>query len=112
EPVVNRSDIQEALGKLTPVRGKMAAFDTLATAAVSLSRGSSPNKEIISLTGGQNIGWDVENRARWDALISGFDTFKTKPQVLLRKFSLPATFRNAAIAGISYSREVIGTDRA
>jgi len=112
EPVVNRSDIQEALSKLTPMRGKMAAFDTLATAAVSLSRGSSPNKEIIIFTDGQNIGWDVDNRARWDALISGFDTFKTKPRVLLRKFQLPATFRNAAIAGISYSREVIGTDRA
>lgn len=112
EPVVNRSDIQEALGKLKPVRGKMAAFDALATAAVSLSRGSSPNKEIIILTDGQNIGWDVDNRARWDALISGFDTFKTRPQVLLRKFPLPKTFRNAAIAGITYSRDVIGTDRA
>lgn len=112
EPVVNRSDIQEALNQLKPVRGRMASFDALATAAVSLSRGSSPNKEIIILTDGQNIGWDVDNRARWDALISGFDTFKTKPQVLLRKFALPGTFRNAAIAGISYSREVIGTDRA
>ena len=112
EPVVNKSDIQEVLSKLQPVRGKMAAFDALATAAVSLSRGSSPNKEIIILTDGQNIGWDVDNRARWDALISGFDTFTTKPQVLMRKFPLPATFRNVAIAGIAYSRDVIGTDRA
>jgi hypothetical protein len=111
EPVVNRSDVQETLGKLKPVRGRMAAFDALATAAVSLSRGSSPNKEIIILTDGQNIGWDVDNHARWDALISGFDTFKTKPQVLLRKFSLPKTFRNVAVAAINYSREVIGTDR-
>lgn len=111
EPVVNRSDVQETLAKLKPVRGRMAAFDALATAAVSLSRGSSPNKEIIILTDGQNIGWDVDNRARWDALLSGFDTFKTKPQVLLRKFALPKTFRNVALAGINYSREVIGTDR-
>jgi PA14 domain/Aerotolerance regulator N-terminal/von Willebrand factor type A domain len=111
EPVINKSDVQEALGKLQPVRGKMAAFDALATAAVSLSRGANPNKEIIILTDGQNIGWDVDNRARWDTLISGFDTFPTKPQVLLRKFPLPATFRNVAIAGIDYSRNVIGTDR-
>ncbi len=112
EPVVNKSDIQEVLGKLQPVRGKMAAFDALATAAVSLSRGSSPNKEIIILTDGQNIGWDVDNRARWDALVSGFETFTTKPQVLMRKFPLPATFRNVAVSGIAYSRDVIGTDRA
>ena len=98
--------------KLQPVRGRMAAFDALATAAVSLSRGSNPNKEIIILTDGQNIGWDVDNRARWDALVSSLDTLTTKPQVLLRKFPLPATFRNVAIAGISYSRDVIGTDRA
>ncbi|HEX2749853.1 MAG TPA: PA14 domain-containing protein [Verrucomicrobiales bacterium] len=111
DPVVNRADVQETLGNLKPVRGKMAAFDALATAAVSLSRGSSPNKEIIVFTDGQNIGWDVDNRARWDALVSGFDTFKTKPQVLLRKFPLPKTFRNVAVAGIGYSREVIGTDR-
>ena len=112
EPMVNRSNIQEALMKLQPVRGRMAAFDALATAAVSLSRGSNPNKEIIILTDGQNIGWDVDNRARWDALVSSLDTLTTKPQVLLRKFPLPATFRNVAIAGISYSRDVIGTDRA
>lgn len=111
EPVVNKSDIQEALNNLQPLRGKMAAFDALATAAVTLSRGSGPNKEIIILTDGQNIGWDVDNRARWDSLVSGFATFEVKPRVLLRKFPLPATFRNAAIAGISYSRDVIGTDR-
>lgn len=111
EPVVNKSDIQEALNNLKPLRGRMASFDALATAAVSLSRGASPNKEIIVLTDGQNIGWEVDNRARWDALVSGFKTFATPPQVLLRKFPLPATFRNAAVAGITYSRDVIGTDR-
>lgn len=110
-PVVNRSDVQEVLSSLKPVRGRMAAFDTLASAAVSLSRGSSPNKEIIILTDGQNIGWDVENRARWDALLAGFDTFKTKPKVIMRKFAMPTSFRNAAISGITYSRDVIGTDR-
>lgn len=111
EPVVNRSNVQEVLMKLQPLRGKMASFDTLAAAAVSLSRGSNPNKEIIILTDSQNIGWDVDNRARWDALAGSLDTLTTKPQVLLRKFPLPATFRNVAVAGISYSRDVIGTDR-
>ncbi len=110
-PLVNRSDMQEAISSMKPVRGRMAAFDALASAAVSLSRGSSPNKEIIIFTDGQNIGWDTENRARWDALLAGFDTFKTKPKIILRKFPMPTSFRNAAIAGITYSRDVIGTDR-
>jgi len=112
EPIVNRSEVLEALGKLQPVRGKMASFDALASAAVSLSRGSSLSKEVIVFTDGQNMGWDVDNRARWDALTKGFETFHAPPQVLLRKFTLPATFRNVAVAGISYSRDVIGTDRA
>lgn len=112
-PVVNKNDIYEALADAAPVKGKMAAFDCLARAAESLSRGSNPNKEIIILTDGQNIGWDLENRARWDALMEGMSVAfdKRPPQVLFRRYSLPQTFRNAAVAGISFSREVIGMDR-
>ena len=111
EPIVNKADLMEALGGMKPVRGRMAAFDALAAAALSVSRGGNPNKEIIVLTDGQNMGWDLDNRARWEALLSGMETLPTKPQVVLRRFTLPAAFRNVAVAGISYSREVIGTDR-
>ncbi len=111
EPVVNRLDVTEALNALQPGRGRMAAFDALAAAAVSLARGTNPAKEIIVLTDGQNIGWETDNKARWDALVAGLETLPAPPQVILRKFALPATFRNAALSEIRYSREVIGLDR-
>lgn len=38
EPVLNKGDVLEALTAMKPVRGRMAAFDALATAAVALSR--------------------------------------------------------------------------
>ena len=112
EPVVNRLDVAETLYSLQPGRGRMAAFDALAAAAVSLARGSNPSKEIIVLTDGQNVGWETENKARWETFAAGLKTLPSPPQVILRRFALPGSFRNAAIAGISYSREVIGVDRA
>lgn len=63
------------------------------------------------LTDGQSMGW------RWITGPGGMLWWRaSKPcpparRSLSRKFPLPATFRNAAIAGIRYSREVIGTDR-
>jgi PA14 domain/Aerotolerance regulator N-terminal/von Willebrand factor type A domain len=111
EPVVNRLDVTDALKSLQPGRGKMAAFDALAAAAVSLARGSNPAKEIVVLTDGQNTGWEIANKARWDALVAGLSTLPSAPQVILRRFPLPDSFRNAAIAKVGYSREVIGVDR-
>jgi hypothetical protein len=111
EPVVNRLDVEDALKSLQPGRGRMAAFDALAAAAVSLARGTNPAKEIIVLTDGQNLGWETENKARWESLVAGMATLPSVPQVILRRFELPANFRNAAIAGIRYSREVVGVDR-
>ena len=111
EPVVNKTELMEALNGMKPVRGRMAAFDALAAAAVAVSRGSNPNKEIIVLTDGQNMGWELDNRARWEALLAGMETLPSKPKVMLRKYALPTSFRNVTAAGIAYSREVIGTDR-
>ena len=111
EPVVNRVDVTDALNKLLPSRGRMAAFDAVAAAAVSLARGTNPAKEIIVLTDGQNIGWELENKARWETLAAGMATLPSVPQVILRRFPLTDSFRNAALASIRYSREVIGVDR-
>lgn len=111
EPVVNRLEAIDALKDLRPAGGPMSAFDALASAAMSLSRGSNVAKEIIVLTDGQNKGWEVDNKSRWDSLVAGFNTLPSRPEIILRRFSLPATYRNAAVAGISYSREIIGMDR-
>ena len=111
EPVVNRLDVTDSLNALQPGRGRMAAFDAVAAAAVSLARGTNPSKEIVVLTDGQNVGWETENKARWETLVAGMATLPSSPQVILRRFALPSSFRNAAIASIRYSREVIGVDR-
>ncbi len=112
EPVVNRLDVMETLQEVQPGRGRMAAFDALAAAAVSLAAGSNPAKEIIVLTDGQNAGWEIENKARWETFAAGLRTLPSLPQVILRRFELPTAFRNAALAEIRYSREVVGVDRA
>ncbi len=111
EPVVNRLDVAEALRALQPGRGRMAAFDALAAAALSLSQGTNQAKEIVVLTDGQNVGWEIDNPARWDALVAGLETLPSKPRVVLRRLALPTRVRNAAIASIRYSREVVGVDR-
>ncbi len=111
-PVVNRADLREALNSLRPVNGRMASFDCLSLAAQSLLQGSNPGKQIIVLTDAQDVGWDLDRTARWEALKQGFDTnFKSKPELIIRQFSLPTSVRNAGIAGVKYSRNVIGTDR-
>lgn len=111
EPVVNRLDVTDTLNTLQPGRGRMGAFDALAAAALSLSKGTNASKEIIVLTDGQNVGWEVDNKARWESLAGGLRTLPSLPQVILRRFPLPESFRNAAIAEIRYSREVVGVDR-
>ena len=111
EPVVNRLDVADALKKLQPGRGRMAAFDALAAAALSLAQGTNQAKEIVVFTDGQNVGWETENQARWDALAAGLATLPSLPQVILRRVALPPSYRNAAIAGMRYSREVVGVDR-
>ncbi|MDB6132799.1 MAG: hypothetical protein JWM59_1042 [Verrucomicrobiales bacterium] len=111
EPVVNRLETVGALRNLQPAGGGMAAFDAVASAALSLARGSNAAKEIIILTDGQNKGWEIDNKARWQALVDGLGTLTSRPEVIFRRFSLPAAYRNAAVAGIRYSRDTIGTDR-
>jgi PA14 domain/Aerotolerance regulator N-terminal/von Willebrand factor type A domain/CARDB len=111
EPIVNRNDLKEALGTLRPVTGAMAAFDSLSLAAVALSKGANPAKQIIVLTDGQNVGWEIDQGARWQALADGVANLKSQPELVIRQFPLPPTLRNAAVAGVHFSRAVIGTDR-
>lgn len=111
EPIVNRSEVLAALDGLRPATGKMAAFDALAAAAVTLARGTNPRRDIIVLTDGQSVGWETENRGRWDALTRGFSVLPSPPEVILRRFPLPPRFRNVAVTDVKYSRDVIGVDR-
>jgi hypothetical protein len=111
QPLVNRAEVRSALDTLQPVNGRMAAFDALSLATLSLAQGRHPQKEIIVLTDGQDAGWELDRPARWESLQAGFSALKSPPRLIIRQFPLAANVRNLAVAGVRFSREVIGTDR-
>lgn len=111
QPLVNRAEVRAALASLRPVNGRMAAFDALSLATMSLAQGTNPQKEIIVFTDGQDIGWELDRPARWESLQQGFTNLKSTPRLIVRQFPLPASLRNLAISDVRFSRQVIGTDR-
>lgn len=111
QPMVNRAEVRAALAGLRPVNGRMAAFDTLSLATISLAQGTNPQKEIIVFTDAQDVGWELDRPARWESLQQGFANLKSTPRLIVRQFPLPASVRNLAVADLRFSRQVIGTDR-
>jgi len=111
QPLVNRTEVRAALSGLRPVNGRMAAFDALSLATISLAQGNNPQKEIIVFTDAQDVGWELDRPARWESLQDGFANLKTPPRLIVRQFPLPASVRNLAVADVRFSRQVIGTDR-
>ena len=111
QPIVNRTEVRAALAGLRPVNGRMAAFDALSLATISLAQGGNPQKEIIVLTDAQDVGWELDRPARWESLRQSFANLKSPPRLIVRQFPLPASVRNLAVADVRFSRQVIGTDR-
>jgi len=111
QPIVNRAEVRAALAGLRPINGRMAAFDALSLATISLAQGTNPQKEIIVLTDAQDVGWELDRPARWESLKQGFANLKSPPRLLVRQFPLPASVRNLAVSDLRFSRQVIGTDR-
>lgn len=111
DPMVNKSELDLALNSLKPVRGKMDAFACLSASLTALNRGSNGDKEIIVFTDEQAIGWNLDNRSDWEALQHSAKQLKAKPPIIVRKYELPAAFRNVAVAQIRLSRDTVGTDR-
>ena len=89
QPIVNRAELRSTLARLRPVNGPMASFDALALATFSLARGRNPQKEIIVLTDGQDLGWELGHSARWDSLEEGFQNLGGEPRLIIRQFPLP-----------------------
>ena len=110
-PVTDRKHLLQALEDAVPVQGTMQVPDTLAVAAATLAQGSNPGKQIILIGDGQRIGWNPDQPETWEHLREAFARLPVPPQVIFRRLALPATIRNASLADITFSREVIGTDR-
>lgn len=122
-PLSDRKKLKAILQELRPGPGSMAVVDSLQAAALTLAEGQNPQKRIVLLTDGQAVGWDVNNTARWQFvrgllrdLVPGTQDAKDDkpPPVTFFCRLLPAKkdLRNAALADISFSRDVIGTDRS
>ncbi|MFB3891887.1 MAG: BatA domain-containing protein [Phycisphaerae bacterium] len=125
-PTADRKEIAAALAALTPSKGSMRVLEALDTAVNCLSEGHNPGKKIVVITDGQNVGWDVQNDARWQFVASGFKNRRnlpTAPRIVCRTLGLPRTsdnsgagdggraFRNVALTDLALSRKVVGTDR-
>jgi hypothetical protein len=110
-PIRDRNLLLEAIETIETTGGAMNVPDALAEAALSLSKGSNPSKQIIVLSDGQAIGWDLNAPSRWKFITDTFKRLPTAPQVVFRRLTLPQTFRNLAVTAITPSRSVFGVDR-
>ncbi len=110
-PKADRKAVLAVLDHLKPVGGTMSVLEALNVAAASLAEGNNAIKNIVLITDGQNVGWDIASRVRWEFLAESLHQLDTPPKIICRRLPLPKTFRNAAIAEVNFSRKVVGTDR-
>ncbi len=110
-PVSDRDTIYTALASLKPTSGAMGLLESLNFAASALEQGHNPAKEIVLITDGQNVGWDLNNAARWQFLASALARERGKVGLFCRLLTLPKRFDNRSVADVTFSRRVVGTDR-
>jgi len=110
-PTSDRKEVFVALEQLAPIGGSMGVLEALNAAAASLAEGHNAGKKIVLITDGQVVGWDARSEARWRYLADYLNELPTPPEIICRRLPLPSTFRNVAVADVSFSRKVVGTDR-
>ncbi len=110
-PKADRKAVLAVLDGLKPVGGTMNALEALNAAAASLADGNNAIKNIVLITDGQNVGWDIGSQVRWEFLAESLRQLDTPPKIVCRVLPLPKSFRNVAIAEVNFSRKVVGTDR-
>ncbi len=110
-PTSNRNDVVAALDELAPTGGSMRAAQGLQLASQTLVGGANPGKKIILITDGQQVGWDVRNKASWRMLGAALSRQPAAADVIVRTLPAPGELANVAVAGITLDRRVIGTDR-
>lgn len=111
DPTTDRAALDLALASAAPLDGAMGTYQALTMASLSLARGNHPAKQILLLSDGQSVGWEIGQTGRWNFLREAFRNLPTEPQIMLRRLALPARVRNAAVVDIDIAREVVGVDR-
>ncbi len=110
-PTTDRALALAALAAMRPVDGPMDVPAAVDAAAGALALGQNPLKKIVLITDGQEVGWDAQNRARWQFVADGLDQLPGTVGLVLRTLPLPEDYANLAIGGLTLSRAVVGTDR-
>ncbi|MGI6496027.1 MAG: BatA domain-containing protein [Kiritimatiellia bacterium] len=110
-PTSDRQQVLRALNDARPSFGTLRVPDALALAATTLAQGYHGAKQIVVIGDAQRIGWETADPESWAALRTAFERLPAKPSIVWRRLPLPATIRNAAVASITPSRTIVGTDR-
>ena len=110
-PVTDRRELFQALDRMRPVEGLFDAMNTFTAAALMLSSGNNPGKQIIVLGDGQSAGWYLTRPDRWKSIAAVLGELPMPPKVLWRTFTLPASFRNVGVTDVRLDRDLVGTDR-
>lgn len=111
DPTTDRAELDAVLEELQPLDGAMSAYHALTLASLSLARGDQAAKQIVLFTDSQNVGWETGRAPRWNFLKDAFSNLRSEPQIILRRMPLPDQLRNIAITDLSFSRQIVGTDR-
>lgn len=110
-PLTHRADVLGILDDLKPVGGTFRAHEALGMATLGLAEGNNASKEVVVFTDAQRHGWRLDNPGAWQSLEAAWDGLPTKPKLIVRNFGAPGAFRNLALTGLEFSREVVCTDR-
>ena len=111
-PISDGDELKAALDGAQVMGGAMNLSKAIAEATECLKRGHGAAKAIVILTDGQKLGWNVDASGQWSFAAAGFERLPSAPLLLCRDLPAPSGVDNAAVGEISFSRAVIGTDRA
>jgi len=110
-PIADRAQLHRHLDALRPSSGVMDVLDAMAVATLTLAEGHRSAKQIVVIGAGQRVGWRTEQPADWSHARNAFRRFPSPPQLVLRRLPLPAGVRNLTVTDMTFSRQVVGTDR-
>ncbi len=111
-PISDREEVLTALDSIEGEKDLIRAPEAITLAAFTLAKGNNAAKQIIIFSDARRKGWNLAGSGgEWNAVKECLEQLSSVPPVILRRLDFPDSVRNAAVSGISFSREAIGLDR-
>ncbi len=110
-PISDRKVLFRLLDEATPIEGTFHAPDAIALAASVLSMGANGTKQIVIFGDGQSTGWELESEESWGYINEILKELPGQTKIIWRSLGLPGKLRNLTVQSLSFSRDIIGTDR-